>query len=159
MKSHKQLCFVGVLVFMLPNEYFILPQLNPNVSVFQRKFVNEVKKCEEMERILGELYFPTCPFSSEALFKFTLPEWNCSVDFSCSFYVWFFPALYCLNFAESYKILVSMKKVCVHSRALCLYIFRARDGLFDSCAELGQNIQLEYIYSWRLHSLWAIPVF
>ncbi|XP_030316349.1 V-type proton ATPase 116 kDa subunit a isoform X2 [Calypte anna] len=29
--------------------------LNPNVSVFQRKFVNEVKKCEEMERILGYL--------------------------------------------------------------------------------------------------------
>lgn len=76
MKSHRQLCFVGVVVFMLPNEYFILPQLNPNVSVFQRKFVNEVKKCEEMERILGELYFPTCPFSPEALFKLTLLEWN-----------------------------------------------------------------------------------
>ncbi|KAJ7400763.1 V-type proton ATPase 116 kDa subunit a isoform 3 isoform X3 [Pitangus sulphuratus] len=29
--------------------------LNPNVSVFQRKYVNEVKKCEEMERILGYL--------------------------------------------------------------------------------------------------------
>uniref|UniRef100_A0A8C3Y9G2 V-type proton ATPase subunit a n=1 Tax=Catharus ustulatus TaxID=91951 RepID=A0A8C3Y9G2_CATUS len=34
--------------------------LNPNVSVFQRKYVNEVKKCEEMERILGELYFHVC---------------------------------------------------------------------------------------------------
>ncbi|NWI95240.1 VPP2 ATPase, partial [Pitta sordida] len=32
-----------------------LLQLNPNVSVFQRKYVNEVKKCEEMERILGYL--------------------------------------------------------------------------------------------------------
>ncbi|XP_065424604.1 uncharacterized protein LOC101944206 [Chrysemys picta bellii] len=29
--------------------------LNPSVSVFQRKFVVEVKKCEEMERILGFL--------------------------------------------------------------------------------------------------------
>ncbi|XP_053327949.1 V-type proton ATPase 116 kDa subunit a 2 [Spea bombifrons] len=29
--------------------------LNPNVSVFQRKFVGEVKKCEELERILGYL--------------------------------------------------------------------------------------------------------
>ncbi|XP_019362664.1 PREDICTED: V-type proton ATPase 116 kDa subunit a [Gavialis gangeticus] len=29
--------------------------LNPNVSAFQRKFVSEVKKCEEMERILGYL--------------------------------------------------------------------------------------------------------
>lgn len=29
--------------------------LNPSVSVFQRKFVGEVKKCEEMERILGFL--------------------------------------------------------------------------------------------------------
>ncbi|NXG13946.1 VPP2 ATPase, partial [Grallaria varia] len=32
-----------------------LSELNPNVSIFQRKYVNEVKKCEEMERILGYL--------------------------------------------------------------------------------------------------------
>uniref|UniRef100_A0A8D0L8M1 V-type proton ATPase subunit a n=1 Tax=Sphenodon punctatus TaxID=8508 RepID=A0A8D0L8M1_SPHPU len=35
--------------------YECLSELNPNVSVFQRKFVGEVKKCEEMERILGYL--------------------------------------------------------------------------------------------------------
>lgn len=29
-------------------------QLNPTVNTFQRKYVNEVKKCEEMERILGK---------------------------------------------------------------------------------------------------------
>ncbi|XP_034026183.1 V-type proton ATPase 116 kDa subunit a [Thalassophryne amazonica] len=29
--------------------------LNPNVNSFQRKYVNEVKRCEEMERILGYL--------------------------------------------------------------------------------------------------------
>ncbi|XP_023660102.1 V-type proton ATPase 116 kDa subunit a [Paramormyrops kingsleyae] len=29
--------------------------LNPSVSSFQRKFVNEIKRCEEMERILGYL--------------------------------------------------------------------------------------------------------
>ncbi|KAA8592242.1 hypothetical protein FQN60_017697 [Etheostoma spectabile] len=29
--------------------------LNPSVNVFQRKHVNEIKKCEEMERILGYL--------------------------------------------------------------------------------------------------------
>ncbi|XP_024131629.1 V-type proton ATPase 116 kDa subunit a [Oryzias melastigma] len=29
--------------------------LNPNVNTFQRKYVNEIKKCEEMERILGYL--------------------------------------------------------------------------------------------------------
>ncbi|XP_018600688.1 V-type proton ATPase 116 kDa subunit a-like isoform X1 [Scleropages formosus] len=29
--------------------------LNPNVSSFQRKFVGEIKRCEEMERILGYL--------------------------------------------------------------------------------------------------------
>uniref|UniRef100_A0A8C9TH10 V-type proton ATPase subunit a n=1 Tax=Scleropages formosus TaxID=113540 RepID=A0A8C9TH10_SCLFO len=28
--------------------------LNPNVSSFQRKFVGEIKRCEEMERILGK---------------------------------------------------------------------------------------------------------
>lgn len=32
----------------------VLFQLNPSVNVFQRKYVNEVKKCEEMERILGK---------------------------------------------------------------------------------------------------------
>lgn len=29
-------------------------QLNPSVNAFQRKHVNEIKKCEEMERILGK---------------------------------------------------------------------------------------------------------
>ncbi|XP_051923698.1 V-type proton ATPase 116 kDa subunit a [Hippocampus zosterae] len=29
--------------------------LNPSVNVFQRKYVNEIKRCEEMERILGYL--------------------------------------------------------------------------------------------------------
>lgn len=34
---------------------FCVPfQLNPTVNTFQRKYVNEVKKCEEMERILGK---------------------------------------------------------------------------------------------------------
>jgi len=35
-------------------------QLNPSVNAFQRKFVNEVRRCEEMERKLREssvLYF------------------------------------------------------------------------------------------------------
>lgn len=32
-------------------------QLNPTVNTFQRKYVNEVKKCEEMERILGKCVF------------------------------------------------------------------------------------------------------
>ncbi|XP_037536338.1 V-type proton ATPase 116 kDa subunit a [Nematolebias whitei] len=29
--------------------------LNPNVNAFQRKYISEIKKCEEMERILGYL--------------------------------------------------------------------------------------------------------
>lgn len=32
----------------------VLPQLNPDVNVFQRKFVNEVRRCEEMDRKLSE---------------------------------------------------------------------------------------------------------
>lgn len=28
-------------------------QLNPDVNVFQRKFVNEVRRCEEMDRKLS----------------------------------------------------------------------------------------------------------
>jgi len=29
-------------------------QLNPDVNAFQRKFVNEVRRCEEMERKLSK---------------------------------------------------------------------------------------------------------
>jgi len=32
-------------------------QLNPTVNAFQRKFVNEVRRCEEMERKLRECVF------------------------------------------------------------------------------------------------------
>lgn len=32
--------------------YFL--QLNPDVNVFQRKFVNEVRRCEEMDRKLSK---------------------------------------------------------------------------------------------------------
>lgn len=34
---------------------YIISQLNPDVNVFQRKFVNEVRRCDEMERKLRYL--------------------------------------------------------------------------------------------------------
>lgn len=38
--------------------FLLIFQLNPGVSAFQRHFVKEVKKCEEMERILSKnVYF------------------------------------------------------------------------------------------------------
>jgi len=98
----------------MPDRHFVfLLQLNPNVSVFQRKFVNEVKKCEEMERILGELYFTVCPFSSLVLLKFTLLEWNYSEGFSYRFFL-IFPVLYDLNAVESYKIFIYVEKIHTH---------------------------------------------
>ena len=32
----------------------VLVQLNPEVSAFQRKFVNEVRRCDEMDRKLSK---------------------------------------------------------------------------------------------------------
>lgn len=32
----------------------LFSQLNPDVNVFQRKFVNEVRRCEEMDRKLSK---------------------------------------------------------------------------------------------------------
>lgn len=42
-------CFVFYMTFL-----FLL-QLNPDVNVFQRKFVNEVRRCEEMDRKLRKI--------------------------------------------------------------------------------------------------------
>lgn len=33
-----------------------MSQLNPNVNAFQRKFVGEVRRCEELEKTFSELY-------------------------------------------------------------------------------------------------------
>lgn len=57
-------------------------QLNPTVNTFQRKYVNEVKKCEEMERILGKRMFVfakmQCSFSkmscSRAVVRSCIPR-------------------------------------------------------------------------------------
>ncbi len=37
---------------MFTSRLYLLPQLNPEVSPFQRNFVSEVKRCDEMERRL-----------------------------------------------------------------------------------------------------------
>jgi hypothetical protein len=38
-------------------------QLNPDVNVFQRKFVNEVRRCEEMDRKLRMCILVLCDVS------------------------------------------------------------------------------------------------
>lgn len=44
---------IELFIFVEPCVFFPL-QLNPDVNVFQRKFVNEVRRCEEMDRKLSE---------------------------------------------------------------------------------------------------------
>ena len=39
-------------ISIVGNVFFQFVDLNPDVSVFQRKFVSEVKRCEELERKL-----------------------------------------------------------------------------------------------------------
>ncbi len=48
-KIHK--FFVKIII----SPPFLHPQLNPDVNVFQRKFVNEVRRCGEMDRKLSKL--------------------------------------------------------------------------------------------------------
>ena len=54
------------------DNYFSPLQLNPDVNAFQRKFVNEVRRCEEMERKLSKyckvafLYLIVIPSGKQA---------------------------------------------------------------------------------------------
>uniref|UniRef100_A0A7N6FLY7 V-type proton ATPase subunit a n=1 Tax=Anabas testudineus TaxID=64144 RepID=A0A7N6FLY7_ANATE len=58
--------------------------LNPSVNAFQRKHVNEIKKCEEMERILGKhIWILSEQFGNEDLFIF--PSSLSFSLLSCSF--------------------------------------------------------------------------
>uniref|UniRef100_A0A673CFU3 V-type proton ATPase subunit a n=1 Tax=Sphaeramia orbicularis TaxID=375764 RepID=A0A673CFU3_9TELE len=50
--------------------------LNPTVNAFQRKHVNEIKKCEEMERILG--YFESFCFIEDLSVSMMFSLFSCS---------------------------------------------------------------------------------
>lgn len=47
--------FINIFNFNISSLLFFPHlQLNPDVNVFQRKFVNEVRRCEEMDRKLSK---------------------------------------------------------------------------------------------------------
>ena len=51
MKERKWIQYLNIWYSVL------ILQLNPDVNVFQRKFVNEVRRCESLERILRKPVF------------------------------------------------------------------------------------------------------
>lgn len=46
--------FANMAVYVLVLAFLFVFQLNPDVNAFQRKFVNEVRRCEEMDRKLSK---------------------------------------------------------------------------------------------------------
>uniref|UniRef100_A0A672YLE7 V-type proton ATPase subunit a n=1 Tax=Sphaeramia orbicularis TaxID=375764 RepID=A0A672YLE7_9TELE len=114
--------------------------LNPHVNSFQRKFVNEVRRCEEMEKTFSDSL--CCPVSETLSIPSPVPSAPQPRD------------LLAIE-EESERLATELKQVCVHSELALV------NTICGNCRRKAQ--QVIFVYSWIfcagvVHP-WKVPAF